>query len=428
MGYLPPASASAKKQQILTGAHEYLIPNRLEIFERFGIDLVIGKREGYRIWDVDGHELLDFHLNGGTYNVGHRNPEILAKLQESLQTLDVGNHHFASEARVSLAEKLAQATGLHYSLFTASASEANDMAIKSARRYTGRRKIVALDCAFHGRSGLSGAAGDDSAAQYFQSDYPQEFIRVPFNDLAAMEQALAQEDVAAVLMETIPATYGFPVPSDDYLPGVRKLCYQYGSLYIADEVQTGLCRSGHLWAIDAWGVKPDMLVTGKGLSAGLYPVSALVMKKEVGAWLSENGWGHVSTFGGAEPGCIVGSAVLELCNTPETLSHVQTVSDYLYAGLQDIQSRHDYLVGINRMGLIMGLKFDNPNGGIHMMKALYDRGLWAIFAGFDASITQFKGGLFIDKAYCDLALERVESAINVAKEIKGDGHQLSIGR
>ncbi|MEH6519408.1 MAG: aminotransferase class III-fold pyridoxal phosphate-dependent enzyme [Halioglobus sp.] len=428
MSYIPPAAASGRKQQILAKAHRYLIPNRVDTFGAIGVDFVIGKRDGYRIWDVDGHELLDFHLNGGTYNVGHRNPRFIKILQDALTTLDIGNHHFASEARAELAEKLARATGLHYSILTPSGSEANDMAIKSARRYTGRRKIVAIDSAYHGRSGLSGAAGDDSAAKYFNSDYPEEFIRVPFDDLEAMEQALRDEQVAAVLMESIPATYGFPLPSPDYLPGVRALCDRYGSLYIADEVQTGLGRSGHLWAVETWGVKPDMLVCGKGLSAGLYPISALVMSEEVGGWLTDNGWGYVTTFGGAEPGCLVASAVLDLCSKPETLHHVTEISDYLYQGLQDIQSRHDYLTGINRLGLIMGLKFDHPNGGVHMTKALYDQGLWAIFAGFDASVTQFKGGLLIDRPYCDLALEKVEAAIKVARDHRDDGTQMSIGR
>ena len=419
---------SASKQSVLDSAYKHLIPNRIDTFGGMGVDLVIGKREGYRIWDMDGHELMDFHLNGGTYNVGHRNPEVLAALHEALQTLDVGNHHFASAVRAELAEKLAEATNLHYCLFTPSGSEANDMAIKSARHFTGRRKIVALDFAYHGRSGLSGAAGDPSAARFFHSDYPDEFIGVPFNDLTAMEEVLAAGDVAAVLMETISAAVGFLVPDDNYLPGVKKLCEKYGALYIADEVQTGLGRTGHLWGVEAWGVQPDMLVTGKGLSGGLYPISALMMSEPVGAWLKENGWGYVSTFGGSEIGCVVGSKVLDIINTPETLNHVRGMSAYLLQGLRDIQSRHSYLKSIQHKGLIMGIQFDSPNGGVHMMKALYDQGLWAIFAGFDASFIQFKGGLFIDRAYCDEALEKMEAAIKVAKDIKDDGEQKGIGK
>jgi acetylornithine/succinyldiaminopimelate/putrescine aminotransferase len=202
---------SDRKRRVLELTYEYMMPNRVETFMRLGVPLVIGKREGYRLWDLDGHELLDLHLNGGTYNLGHRNPEVLEALTEALGRLDIGNHHFPSEARVDLAEKIAQNTpgDLHYSVFVPSGSEANDLAIRAARHETQRRKVVALDAAYHGCTTLSSAAGRDSSAQFFHSDYPSEFVKVPFNDLEAMEEALAPRDVAVVLMETIPATYGF---------------------------------------------------------------------------------------------------------------------------------------------------------------------------------------------------------------------------
>jgi acetylornithine/succinyldiaminopimelate/putrescine aminotransferase len=408
---------SERKQHVLALAHEYLIPGRVEAFLGMGIPLVIGRREGYRIWDIDGHELMDLHLNGGTYNVGHRNPVVLQALETALQTLDVGNHHFPSPARAELAEKLAACTpgDLHYTVYAASGSEAVDVAIKSARRFTGRRKIVAIASGYHGRTGLSGAAGDDATARYFSSDYPDEFLKVPFNDLDAMRAALGGHDVAAVILETIPATYGFPVPSDDYLPGVASLCREFGALYIADEVQTGLGRTGYLWGVEAWGVEPDILITGKGLSGGLYPVAAAVLRKDVGNWLSDNGWGHVTTFGGAEPGCVVGSVVLDMCRAPQALAHAAEISDYLHAGLADIRSRLGFLKDIRRKGLVMGLVFDAPTGGMQMMSALYQHGIWAIFAGFDHSVLQFKPGLFVDRAYCDEALTRFETALKTAK-------------
>ena len=138
---------SEHKRRVLALAHEYLIPGRVEAFLGMGIPLVIGRREGYRIWDIDGHELMDFHLNGGTFNVGHRNPAVLQALETALQTLDVGNHHFPSPARAELAEKLALHTpgDLHYTVYAAGGSEAVDVAIKSARRFTNRRRIV-CDC------------------------------------------------------------------------------------------------------------------------------------------------------------------------------------------------------------------------------------------------------------------------------------------
>jgi acetylornithine/succinyldiaminopimelate/putrescine aminotransferase len=290
-----------------------------------------------------------------------------------------------------------------------------DVAIKSARRFTGRRKIVAIASGYHGRTGLSGAAGDDTTARYFNSDYPAEFVKVPFDDLDAMRRALRSNDVAAVILETIPATYGFPVPSDGYLPGVAGLCREFGALYIADEVQTGLGRTGYLWGVEAWDVEPDILITGKGLSGGLYPIAAAVLRKDVGSWLTDNGWGHVTTFGGAEPGCVVGSVVLDMCRAPRALANAREISSYLDAGLSDIRGRLGYLKEIRRKGLVMGLVFDSPTGGVQMMTALYASGIWAIFAGFDRSVLQFKPGLFVDRAYCDEALTRFEAALRVAK-------------
>lgn len=421
---------STRKQRALDLTHEFVAPDRVVSFQRMGVPLVIGKREGYRFWDIDGHELMDFHLNGGTYNVGHRNPEVVTAMLEAAESLDIGNHHFPSEARALLAEKLAQLGpgDLHYSVFASGGSEAIDIAIKSARYVTGRRKIVAIEAGYHGRTGLSGAAGDDATAQYFHSDYPGEFLKVPFEDLDAMESALANRDVAAVLMETIPATYGFPIPSAEYLPGVKALCEKYETLYVADEVQTGLGRTGHFWGVEAWGVEPDILVTGKGLSGGMYPIAATIINKQAGGWLAENGWGHVSTFGGSEIGCCVASKVLDICSAPEALDNARSISKYLEAGLKDIQSRHEYFQEIRCKGLVLGLRFDHPNGGVHMMSALYQKGIWAIFAGFDASVLQFKPGLLIDEAYCDEALDRFEAALAIAENIRGDREPVALGR
>jgi acetylornithine/succinyldiaminopimelate/putrescine aminotransferase len=424
MSYQPPRACSDEKARILRSAHRHVIPGRVTVFSQLGIDLVMGPREGYRFWDVDGQEYLDFHLNGGVYTLGHRCPELLGVLRKSMETLDIGNHHFPSRARSALAELLTRVTpgNLQYTVFTSGGSEAIDVAIKSARYATRRRRIVALEDAYHGRTGLSGAAGDAATAALFHSDNPVEFIRVPFEDLGALETALSREDVAAVLMETIPATSGFVTPTASYLPGVKSLCERYGTLYIADEVQTGLGRTGHLWGVDAWNVKPDILVTAKGLSGGLYPIGATVLSARAGAWLVEHGWGHPSSYGGAEVGCAVAHRVLEICSDPENLAHARRISDYLAAGFQDIQQRHPYLRKVHRQCLVMGLEFDSPSGGVDMMKALYDRGLWAIVAGFNSAMLQVKPGFLIDTQYCDEALEHFEAAITVAERLpKGKG-------
>lgn len=422
-----PDTISAGKAEILQQVHSHLYPGRVERLLGGGIDFVPGRREGYRLWDVDGRELLDLHLNGGTFNLGHRNAELAGVLTDALAQWDIGNHHFASAPKAALVKALIDAAPgtMQYVVLTSGGSEAVDVAIKSARYATGRKKIVALESGFHGRSGLSGAAGNDENARYFNSDNPDEFIKVPFNDLEAMRQALSAGDVAGVLLETIPATCGFPIPDDEYLPGVKALCDKFGALYIADEVQTGLGRTGRLWAIEHWQVEPDILITGKGLSGGLYPMSAAVLSERAGRWLTDNGWGHVSTFGGSDLGCIVALRSLQICSDPETLANANRQAEYLFAGLQKLAMRFPFLQEIRHKGLVMGLKFTDGSTGLGMMRAFYENGIWAFAAGFDESVIQFKPGLLVDRDYCDEVLRRVEEAciwfLSSMNEILGGG-------
>jgi acetylornithine/succinyldiaminopimelate/putrescine aminotransferase len=406
---------SDEKRRALALAERHVCPDRVRTFGATGLDLVIGRRAGYRLWDLDGRELMDLHLNGGVFNLGHRNPELVATLRDALETLDVGNHHFPSLARAELAAALARTMpgDLRLVVFAPSGGEAIDVAIKSARHATQRRTIVSIHKGYHGHTGLALAAGDDRFSRLFLSEgAPGEFVQVPFNDLDAMENVLRRHEVAAVVLETIPATYGFPLPTPGYLPGVKTLCERYGALYVADEVQTGLGRTGHLWGVECFGVAPDILVTGKGLSGGLYPISAAVLTPRAGRWLEEDGWAHVSTFGGAEIGCRVAEKVLEMTTRPEVLANVAAVSDRLAAGLETLRARHPgWLVEVRRQGVVMGLRFAHERGGQLMTRALYDAGVWAMFAGLDTSVLQWKAGLLVDAAYCDEALSRLEDGI-----------------
>ena len=403
-----------KKQEILELASEYVCPGKIDTFGQLGVTIVMAERQGPYIYDKDGKQLIDLHINGGTYNLGHRNQEIIAVLKDALEELDVGNHHFASEARAVLARQLAELTpgDLHYTVFASGASEANDVAIKSARWATGRRKMVSLEKGYHGTTGLSGAVGENKNAIFFLSEgMPGEFVHVAFNDLGAMEEALSGEDVAGVMMETIPATYGFPLPEDGYLPGVKELCERYGAVYIADEVQTGLGRTGKLWGVEQFGVEPDILVTGKGLSGGIYPIAATVLNKRCGAWLKENGFGHVSTFGGAELGCRVASRVLEICSDPDLLASVREHAGLLGEGFHSLQQKYPFLTEIRQCGLVIGLKYDDPLGAVIMCRALYEQGIWAMIAGYDYSVMQCKPYLFIDRPLVNKILTRFEAAL-----------------
>ena len=404
-----------EKQRILALAERHLCPGRVRTFRALGVELVIGRREGYRIWDLDGRELLDLHLNGGVFNLGHRNPELVATLRDALDHWDVGNHHFPSGPRAELAATLARLTpgDLQYAVFASGGGEAIDLAIKTARHATQRRKVVSIAKGYHGHTGLALAAGDERFSRMFLSEGPPgEFAQVPWNDLDAMRGALGGGDVAAVVIETIPATFGFPPPAPGYLAGVKALCDRHGTLYVADEVQTGLGRTGTLWAVEQHGVEPDLLVTGKGLSGGLYPIAATVLSRRVAGWLDEDGWGHVSTFGGAEIGCVVAQRVLEITTRPETVANVAETARELRAGLEAVRARHPaWLVEIRQSGLVIGLRFADPQGAMRMTKALYESGLWAMFAAHDPSVLQFKPGLLVDAALRREMLERFEAGI-----------------
>jgi acetylornithine/succinyldiaminopimelate/putrescine aminotransferase len=408
------AFSFADKQEVLDKSKQFWNPGKTQFWIDAGVPLVIDRREGYLLWDMSGKRLIDAHLTGGTYNVGHRNREVMAAIAQAMQRFDIGNHHFPSMARTALAEALIASAppGLTKVIYGSGGGEAIDIALKTARHATGRRKIVSIVKAYHGHTGLAVTTGDERFAKLFLSDRPDEVAQVPFNDLEAMEGALRGRDVAAVIMESIPATYGFPLPRPGYLEAVKKLCETYGTLYIADEVQTGLMRTGELWCISKHGFSPDILVTGKGLSGGLYPIAAVLVSEACAGWLTEDGFAHMSTFGGAELGCIAAMKTLEICSRPETRSMVHYLADFLREGLEQIRADHpDWLVGIRQDGLVIGLEFDHPRGAMHVTKALYDHGVWAIFSTLDPRVLQFKPGLLLTPSLAEELLDRLAVAV-----------------
>ena len=422
--------AFASKQEMLAKSKEFWNPDKTQFWIDSGVPLVIGRREGYFLYDVEGKRLIDVHLNGGTYNLGHRNPEVIAAITAAMERFDIGNHHFPSLARTALAEALvstapagAQGEPAHSKsaltkvMYGSGGGEAIDIALKSARHATRRRGIVSVAKAYHGHTGLAVAAGDERFSTLFLADRPDEFRHVPFNDLGAMEAALRDRDVAAVIMETIPATYGFPLPGPGYLAGVKQLCERYGTLYIADEVQTGLMRTGELWAISKHDIVPDILVAGKGISGGMYPISVVLASERAASWLTEDGFGHMSTFGGAELGCVAALKTLEITCRPEVRSMVHYTAAAFTEGLARIQARYpDWFTGIRQDGLVMGLEFAHPQGAKFVMKRLYENGVWAIFSTLDPHVLQYKPGILLTPDLTEEILERTEVAIGLARE------------
>ena len=407
------------KEDLFEKSIRFWNPDKTRFWQSVGVDMVIDRREGYCLYDMSGRRLIDLHLNGGTYNFGHRHPELVETLKGALDYFDMGNHWFPSVARAALAEELIKsAPGLKYAIFGAGGAEAVEIALKSARYATKRKKIVSIVKGYHGHSGLSVATGDERFTKIFLAERPGEFIQVPFNDIGAMEAALSGGDVAALIIETIPATYGFPMPKEGYLQACRTLCTKHGTVYIADEVQTGLMRTGELWGWQTYGEQPDIFVTAKGIGGGLYPISAAVVDEKCGGWLHEDGAAHISTAGGAELGCILGHKVLEMLHRPEVIANVHAVTEFFDRGMKEMMERHgDIFVGVRQKGVVLGLEFDHPEGAVAVSRALYEHGIWAIFSSLDKRVLQFKPGVLLTAEMCQEILDRFDAAMPRAREL-----------
>lgn len=408
--------ASEQKQAFLERTKKVWNPGKTQDWIDTGVDIVIDRREGYCFWDMDGHRLINMHLNGGVYNLGHRNPEVIQAVTDAMQHFDIGNHHFPSLMRTELAEKLLETApdNMQYAIFASGGGEAIDIALKSARHATGKKKIVSLQNCYHGHTGLSVKTGAPRFNEIFLTEpEADQFVQVPFNDLAAMEEALSGKDVACVIIESIPATYGFPMPAPGYLQAVKALCEKYQALYVADEVQTGLMRTGQMWCCTGYGVEPDLLVTGKGLSGGIYPIAAVLVTEQAGQWLTEDGWAHMSTFGGSEIGCAAAIKTLEVAQRPETLENIQRISEYFDQALADLQTQYpDFFVGVRKNGLVMGLEFDYPRGAELVMQELYKQGVWAIYSALDPRVLQFKAGLLMSLELSKEVMDILECSID----------------
>jgi len=367
---------------------------------------VIGEREGPRFRDAyDGRWYWNCHSNGGVFNLGHRNPRLVEALRSALDQLDVGNHHLLSGWRARLAERLAESTGdlLPYAVFTPSGSESVDVALRLARAVTGRERIVAALGAYHGTAGLGWTASDPRWAEPF-GFAAAGFEHVPFNDLEAMRGAI-DAGTAAVIVESIPATLGFPPPAPGYLAGVAEAARAAGALVIADEVQTGLGRTGTPWYYQQEGLEPDVLITGKGLGGGLYPVSAALLSEDLEAFFDANPFAYVSTFGGAEIGCAVALAVCETCFADPFLARVRELGERFEAGLAGLP------LELRRRGMTMGMRFDDPQGGLVAAKRLIDAGVFAVYAEHDHRVTQLKPPLILSDPEADEIIAAIRGAL-----------------
>jgi acetylornithine/succinyldiaminopimelate/putrescine aminotransferase len=403
----PPPQPFETFDELAAAFREHLAPNKLAYYQRMGLQMVMGKREG--IWFEDAYtklRLINCHCNGGVFSLGHCNPRVTSAVAAALGKLDIGNHHFVSGQRAQLASRLSATfdDALPRVVFGVSGGEAVDVAIKAARGATGRTKIISVDGGYHGHTGLALAAGDAQFRDPFGPNLPG-FVQVPFNDVGAMEAAV-DDQTAAVILEAIPATLGMPIPERGYFAAIRDLCDDRGALLLLDEVQTGLGRTGRWWGIQHEDVIPDAIIIGKGLSGGIYPITATLLTREMHEVLDSeaNPFVHISTYGGAELGCVAAQAVLDIVGEPGFLQHVEALSERFEEAFEALPFE------LRRRGLFMGLRFSSEGEALGALLRIMQQGVFCFPAGNDRRVLQFLPPLILTDDEAEDLIARMTKA------------------
>ncbi len=344
---------------------QYLNPQMVKVLKTIGFERHYVKAEGAYLWDTQGDRYLDLLGGFGVFALGRNHPAVIKALQDVLSA-ELPNLVQMDASLLSglLAERLQRLTppGLDRIFFANSGTESVEAAIKFSRCATGRSKIVYCHGGYHGLTmGALSATGDPHFRAGF-GPFLADFIEVPFGDLAALEQALSTKDVAAFITEPIQG-HGVWIPPANYLPGALALCRQYGSLFIADEVQTGLGRTGKWWAVEHFGVEPDLLCMAKALSGGFVPVGAVACRP----WIFDKVFNrmdravvHGSTFGKNNLAMAAGLATLEVLETEGWVDHAAQMGRQLVADLQPLVDQYECLKAVRGMGLMIALEFGEP--------------------------------------------------------------------
>ena len=397
---------------------EDVSPGKVRVYRRYGMTLVPDDRHGAYIHDLNGRRFMNFHCNGGVFNLGHR-PEATAQaLRDAMATMDMGSWCAHNAIRERFAEALAATmpAPLPRVLLCVSASDAVDAAIRLAMQHTQRSKVVSAHGGYHGSSAYAVAAGDARFRDPVRASLPG-FVQAPFGDAAAMEREIDAQ-TAAVILETIPASYGMLLPPDDYFARIRAACDKHGAALIIDETQTGLGRTGTLWAIQHWGVAPDMLITGKGTSGGYYPIAAACFSDRFNETIA-NEFFHYTESAGSDLGCAVALRVLEIANAPAFLDRVNELADSYTRILRDLVKQFPrYLHSFRQKGLFMALVFHSEATSMAALKSMFDHGIYTVYAANDKRAIQFLPPLTISDNDFDYGTRILIDAMTAMGKLK----------
>ena len=388
---------------LLEWSARYHTPN----YGRTPICLVRG--DGMRVWDSDGREYLDFTSGLAVTALGHCHPRVTGAIREAAATLLHVSNIFHTAPQIHLAKLLCEHSFADRVFFCNSGAEANEAALKLARKYgkeryaSDRYEVIATRDSFHGRTlATVTATGQEKYQHGFEPLMPG-FKHVPYNDLRAMERAIDSR-TAAILVEPIQGEGGVNVPDDDYLPGLRKLCDEAGVLLMLDEVQTGVGRTGRLWGYQHSGIEPDIMTVAKALANGV-PIGAMLAREEVARVLTPGT--HASTFGGTPFVASVALAALSTVIGDKLPERADRFGRDLMDGLRALARRYPLIRAVRGRGLLIGAELSQPAGPL--VDACRERGLLVLTAG--ERVLRLAPPLIVDEQDCQKALGTIEAVL-----------------
>lgn len=347
------------------------------------LPVVLNKGQGVFVWDVDGKRYYDFLSGYSAVNQGHCHPRIIKALTEQAQKLTLTSRAFHSNLLGEYAKYITDYFGYDKVLPMNTGVEGGETAVKLARRWAydvkgvkeNKAKIVFAKGNFWGRTLAAISSSTDPSSYKGFGPYMPGFEIIPYNDLSVLEKALQDKEVAAFMVEPIQGEAGVVVPDDGYLKGVRELCTEYNVLFIADEIQTGLCRTGKMLACDHENVRPDILILGKALSGGALPVSAVLADDEI--MLTIKPGEHGSTYGGNPLACAVAVEALQVLKDENMAENAEAMGEILREELRKLNS--PLIQTVRGKGLLNAIVIDHPNpeAAWDLCLILKDKGLLA---------------------------------------------------
>ncbi len=371
------------------------------------------KGKGSRVWDQQGKEYVDFAGGIAVTALGHCHPALVEALKSQGETLWHTSNVFTNEPALRLGQKLVDATFAERVVFMNSGTEANETAFKLARYYASTRhspyksKIIAFHNAFHGRSLFTVSVGGQPKYSDGFGPKPADIVHVPFNDLHAVE-AVIDDHTCAIVVEPVQGEGGVLAATPEFLQGLRDLCDKHQALLVFDEVQSGMGRTGSLFAYMHYGVTPDILTSAKALGGG-FPISAMLTTEEIASAFHVGS--HGSTYGGNPLACAVAGAAFDIINTPDVLDGVHTKRERFVKHLQDIDAKYDVFSDIRGMGLLIGAELKGPYKGRarEFLYAAADAGVMVLNAGPD--VMRFAPSLVVEEKDIDEGMTRFAQAV-----------------